>query len=540
MDEGTTMTKRLLPLLCLLFLAGCAGSSHETREYKPRSNMEPEITGLEALKNSRGRPLTPAEKQALDSKAGIAFKLTPEETEEVRLFFQYFTRDKRDTVQRWMLRSEPHLEYVRAVFASHGLPQDLLALPYIESGYNVLAVSSSGAVGMWQFMPATARRFGLTVDWWLDERRDPYLATVAAARYLKALHAQFGDWQLALAAYNAGEGTISRAMTATGKKSFDTLAKSTAPLKEETKHYVPKFLAMLKITKNARKLGFNAPDLNGSKDLQEVRIPAGTDLSALAAHMNLSWEQFHALNPAFRRQVSPPDRTTAAYVPKKLAQSAQAFADKGASGSGGSGARLARGGESWWTLSRESGIPAHVLREANKNADAPAPGRPVLIPLAACALDAAGAPDPTQPVKTARGVLAKVSGPSREDAQAVPPASASTQPTLYVVRHGDTLESVSKKTGVGVQEIVSLNKANPKDALTPGTPLLIPAKAQAAAPAPVQAQSAAPAPARTASAPPARQQAAAQPASQSQAERPEERTELNPNPRYKIVKRSGS
>lgn len=527
------MRTRLLSLLCTLLLlalvAGCAGPSYDTREHKQVSNLETEITELDALKNSRGRPLTQAERQALDSKAGITFRLSAEESEEVKQFLQYFTREKRDTVQRWMLRSEPHLEYVRAVLASQRLPQDLLALPYIESGYNVLAQSGSGAVGMWQFMPATARRFGLTVDWWLDERRDPYLATVAAARYLKALHDQFGDWQLALAAYNAGEGTISRAMTATGKQSFKTLAHSSAPLKEETKHYVPKFLAMLKITQNARHLGFNAPDMRASKDLQEVRIPAGTDLAGLASHLGFSWEQFHALNPAYRRQVSPPDRTTTAWVPKRLAQPALAYVEHPSHGTSGA-VRLARGGETWWTLSRETGIPANVLCDANKGQNAPMPGKAVLIPLAACSLDNGGGYEPVaKPGKAApasTGVaMAHAQGaqPSQSSGAALAAVpAASGQPALYIVRKGDTLESVAGKTGIAVQELASFNKANPKEALIPGTPLLIPAKAQAPAVASAKVQMQAPA------------------VQEAQADRPADKTELNPNPKYKVIRRSGT
>jgi membrane-bound lytic murein transglycosylase D len=529
-----------------VLLAGCAGPSADIREpARYTANLEPEITELDALKNSRGRPLTPSERQALESKAGIAFRLTPEETEEEKLFFEYFSREKHETVQRWLLRSEPHLEYVRAVLASQRLPQDLLALPYIESGYNDLAVSGSGAVGMWQFMPATARRFGLTVDWWLDERRDPYLSTVAAARYLKALYEQFGDWQLALAAYNAGEGTISRAMTSSGKQSFKSLAQ--AGMRDETRHYVPKFLAMLKITKNAKRLGFEAPDMRASKDLEEVRIPGGTDLSGLAGYLGLSWEQFHALNPAFRRQVSPPDRTTAAWVPKRLAAPALAFVEHPGAGPG---VRMARGGETWWNLSRETGVPANALQLANKSLAKPEPGRPVLIPLAACSLDNGGGYESGNfgsHGKASAAVMASSQGAAQESAggagrafgppetgpqvaagraAAVQAGPAQAQPTLYLVHRGDTLESVSGKTGVAVKELIALNKADPRQALTPGTPLLIPARqaaqeASAAQVRPVQA-------------------VAAQPVREAQEDMPEEKTELNPAPKYKIIRRSGT
>ena len=522
------MRARFLLILCLLvFLAGCG--SHSKKPSRPQAALEPEISELDALKNSRGRPLTDAERQALEYKAGIAFHLTPEETREEKLFLQYFTGEKHGVVQSWMTRSEPYLEYVRAVLASHRLPQDLLALPYIESGYNVMAVSSSGAGGMWQFMPVTAKRFGLTVDWWLDERRDPYLATVAAARYLKALHGQFGDWQLALAAYNAGEGSISRAMNATGKQSFKALASSSSSMRDETRHYVPKFLAMLKITQNAKRLGFNAPDMKASRDLAEVRVPGGTDLAGLAGYLGLSWERFHALNPAFRRQVSPPDRTTAAWVPKNLAGPATAFCEHRQKGSG---ARLARSGDSWSRLSRETGVPAGMLSAANKGVSAPVPGQPVLIPLAACAQDAgAGEPatsgktsffagwgksarperasssdaqdiSPSEPSRVAAKTPAKAL-PQQSSYKAAPDQPVAAQPALYVVRRGDTLQSVASKTGTSVKDLANLNKTSPGQPLAPGTPLMIPSKGQA------EASSAG-------------------------------ETDLNPAPKYKIIRRSGT
>ena len=522
------MRARFLPILCLLaLLAGCGSHSHKP-SGRSEAGLEPEISELDALRNSRGRPLTEAESHALESKVGIAFHLTPEDTRDEKLFLQYFTGEKHGVVQSFLTRSEPYLEYVRAVLASHRLPQDLLALPYIESGYNVMAVSGSGAGGMWQFMPATAKRFGLTVDWWLDERRDPYLATVAAARYLKALHGQFGDWQLALAAYNAGEGSISRAMNATGKQSFKALASSSS-MRDETRHYVPKFLAMLKITQNARKLGFNAPDMKARNDLAEVRVPGGTDLAGLAGYLGLSWERFHALNPAFRRQVSPPDRTTAAWVPKNLAGPATAFCEHREKGNN---ARLARSGDSWARLSRETGIPASMLCAANKGTSAPVPGQPVLIPLASCPQDAgAGESAPSGKTSFFAALTKRVHSertPSDDDedaprrALAQVPAKAqpyhaqssykpgprepvAPQPALYVVRQGDTLASVASKTGTSVSALASLNKTSPSQHLTPGTPLMIPAKGQANG------------------------YAEASPAGET--------TSLNPTPKYKIIRR---
>ena len=245
----------VLPLL--LALAGCAGNKYD-KNTDMKANLEPEVWDTtQILKDlKRGRPLTEQEKKALASRGAIQFNLDVADNEEVQMFLQYFTMDKKGTMEKWLQRAEPHLPYVRAVLASYNLPPDLIVLPFIESGYSTMAYSPVGAGGMWLFMPYTGRRFGLTVNWWVDERRDPYKSTVAAAKYLTKLYQMFGDWNLALAAYNAGEGKISRVMAASGQCDFFDIAKDPKLLKEETRHYVPKFLAVLKIFQNLNSLGF--------------------------------------------------------------------------------------------------------------------------------------------------------------------------------------------------------------------------------------------------------------------------------------------
>ena len=376
-------------LLTLIVLAGCAGRRAE--EYAPsgKGNLEPEITELDALKQSRGRPLTENEKKILASHTDIKFKLNVQETEEERRFFSYFNQDKRSTVQAWLGRSEPYLLYVRAVLASQGVPQDLVVLPFIESGYNNMALSSSGAAGMWQFMPFTGRKYCLTVDWWVDERRNPYLSSVAAAKYLSELYRNFGDWQLALAAYNAGEGRVSRAMAKSGAASFNHLAKDQTLLAEETRHYVPKFLAMLKIFRNLRSLGFHSPSLNQTHEVEELNAPGGTDLLGLARSAGMDWSEFSALNPSFRRQMSPPDRTTSVYIPKARASRAVAFLNQPPSGpKSGCKTYLTQKEETWWSVSRRTGVPLAELRKLNSGLpETLGPGRNVLIPSEASTQD---------------------------------------------------------------------------------------------------------------------------------------------------------
>jgi len=383
---------RLVLALVLAGIFGLAGCARQQNTAEDQSygagNLDPELAELGSLEFSRGRPLTAEERQVLAAHSEIAFHLTGEESEQIKGYVQYFLETKRDTVKRWLNRAEPHLQYVRAVLASHKLPQDLMALPFIESGYSNFAYSSTGAGGMWQFMPATARRFGLRVDYWVDERRNPYLAAVAAAKYLAELHARFGDWQLALAGYNAGEGKVSRAMAASGSASFKDLAKDETLLREETRSYVPKFLAMVKILKNLKSLGFEPINMDAVPEVKEVAVPGGTDLAALAQAVGMDWEEFRGLNPGFRRQVSPPDENSPVYLPVARIELAQAYLKQPGNARTGYRMMAAAKGDTWWRVSSATGVPISALRGLNPGLpDTLAPGQAYLVPNDSSPLD---------------------------------------------------------------------------------------------------------------------------------------------------------
>jgi membrane-bound lytic murein transglycosylase D len=139
---------------------------------------------------------------------------------DVLKYIAFFTGAGRSTFERWLKRSGRYMDLFRSVLQKEGLPPDLVHLVFVESGFNVNARSYAAAVGPWQFMRASAQLFGLNVNQWVDERKDPEKATVAAARYLKHLYSIFGDWPLALASYNAGEGTVMRAIQHQGTTNY--------------------------------------------------------------------------------------------------------------------------------------------------------------------------------------------------------------------------------------------------------------------------------------------------------------------------------
>jgi membrane-bound lytic murein transglycosylase D len=233
---------------------------------------------------------------------------------QVQHFLDRFTGARRDVVNLWAGRSGRYLGMIREVLRNRGLPEELAYTAMIESGFNPLAVSRAGAKGMWQFMAGTARRYGLRVDRWIDERLDPEKSTIAAASYLSDLYAMFGSWALAQAAYNAGEFKVSRAMRATGASDFWALAK-TRHLRDETKNFVPAIHAATLIAENPAQYGFEFIEEQSLGDVETVNVPPSTDLRRLAIKTGISLPTLRGLNPVLVRAVTPPGNKWELTVP---------------------------------------------------------------------------------------------------------------------------------------------------------------------------------------------------------------------------------
>jgi membrane-bound lytic murein transglycosylase D len=223
---------------------------------------------------------------------------------QVQRFLDRFTGARREVVNLWAGRAGRYLGMIRDVLKARGLPEELAYTAMIESGFNPVAVSRAGAKGMWQFMAGTARGYGLRVDPWIDERLDPEKSTIAAAAYLRDLYTMFGSWTLALAAYNAGEVKVSRAIRATGSSDFWTLAK-TNHLRMETRDFVPAIHAATLIAQDPGRYGFEFIDA-GPLAVETVSVPASTDLRRLAPRTGIALDTLRTLNPVLVRAITPP------------------------------------------------------------------------------------------------------------------------------------------------------------------------------------------------------------------------------------------
>ncbi len=224
----------------------------------------------------------------------------------VEYAIKYFQTRARPHFTKWYRRFGRYDRLMRKILRAEGVPGDFVYLAMIESGFSPRAVSRAGAVGIWQFMYWTGKKYGLDINWWDDERRDFERSTRAAARYLKSLYDMFGSWHLAAAAYNVGEGKIDRAIRRYRTNDYWKLVKYRY-LPRETKNYVPKMLAALTVVKDPESYGFDNLEMDEPLNFDTVEIPGAIDLRTLGDIIGVDYEEVTFLNPGIRRGVVPPN-----------------------------------------------------------------------------------------------------------------------------------------------------------------------------------------------------------------------------------------
>jgi membrane-bound lytic murein transglycosylase D len=381
-----------------------------------------------------------------------------EVNEQVVRYIRFFqSRLARPFFVKWLGRSHKYMDRYRGILKEAGLPQDTVFLAMIESGFGNFAYSRARASGPWQFIGATGKLYGLKQDFWVDERRDPEKSARAAARYLKTLHDQTGDWRLAWAGYNAGVGRIFKAK----KKGYDDFwemaaTKGRKVLRAETKGYVPKLMAAAIITKHPDAFGFKADEIEPARwnEYEEVEIPSATLLSVIAKAAEVPEHDLIDLNPELRRACTPP-RAYKIKIPKgqaaTFAENWPAMKDKVRMTFAG---HVVRRGDTVSRIAQLYGVPAQGILEMNglRSARRLRVGQELVIPKPTGSAVAA-ARTPPEPAHrdrepAARPAIVKAS----VTADAPRPAK-----TRVRVRPGDTLWSISRRYGVEMTDLCRWN-----------------------------------------------------------------------------------
>ena len=235
---------------------------------------------------------------------------------------QYMSTDGYNYLSKIMKRSAPYRDFIIELLETENMPAELLFLPVIESGFFETATSKSGAVGIWQFMKNSIGGYNIHIDDWVDERRDPWKASIAAVKKLKWNYSQFNDWPLALAAYNSGAGTIRTAIKKAGKADYWYLAEH-GYLKKETLYYVPKFLAIAEILSRSEELNIDWGNTEDHPPTSTIEIKRAIDVRLLAEELGLDSETIRKLNPSLRYFITPPSIKYQLRLPSAYTEAAQ-------------------------------------------------------------------------------------------------------------------------------------------------------------------------------------------------------------------------
>ncbi len=457
-------------------MAGCAGlpATESTATGNPVATAAPSEQEFGALEVSaapqvrafdivlaplqpRGRldPEQDAERTNLWQRVRDGYAMPPLEGELVQKWEQWYS-SRPDYVQRMTERGGRYLFHIVEEVELRGLPSELALLPFIESAFNPQAVSSARASGMWQFMPATGKDFELQQNLFRDDRRDVLASTRAALDYLQQLHAQFGDWHLALAAYNWGQGNVQRAVDRNRKAGLPT-DYSSLKMPEETRNYVPKLQAVMNLVASPEAYGLALPRLENHPYFLTVQIERDIDVALAAALAGLPLEEFQHLNPQHNKPV-----ILAAGTPQLLLpyDNANRFLRRLA---------LHAGPTATWTAwvapttlkpaeaAKQVGMTEARLREVNRIPPRMLvrAGSTLLVPRA----DHRDADVAEHIAHTASLTLAPEARPQRR--------------VVIKARKGDSVVTVARRMGVSVSQVAQWNKVGVRAGFKPGQQVVV-------------------------------------------------------------------
>lgn len=463
--------KRLLTFcLVLAFLAGCAHKEVSPKVEGSEGAAEAEKPVEEVKDISSFRLSDPEGPKVLDQELeSIPTEVNP----LVEKWIAYFQGRGRPHMEKYLARSTRYEKLMKKVLRDNGLPEDLFYVALIESGFSSQATSHAAAVGFWQFIRGTGKRYGLEITPFVDERRDPVFATQAAAEYFKGLYSVFGSWYLAMASYNVGENRVKREVMNHYTRDFWELARKRR-LPAETINYVPKFIAAKLIAKDPAKYGFEDIDFLPPIEFDHISLNKPVNLRQMAEKLNFNYEDFKALNPKFKGEVAtlrggselvlriPPGTTEAAVVAanESVVENVQFIAD-----SGDTQVYRVRRGDNLKTIARRFRTSVAYLRDLN---DLPRRklvrvGMKIYVPDRTPLKDRGTAKSGTS--------VAKSSATHEKVEMAV-----SSDGHYYIVQTGDSLFTIARKYSTSVSELQRLNKIRRGRTLKVGMKLKVPSE----------------------------------------------------------------
>ncbi len=407
-------------------------------------------------------------------------------------------KNSQSYIDRVISRGQPFLHHIIGELEANDMPLELALLPAVESAFDPLAYSHSHASGLWQFIPGTGKRFGLQRDWWYDGRRDPVASTEAAIKYLKYLNKYFdGDWLLALAAYNSGEGTVRRAIKR-NKKAGKPADFWSLKLPRETRAYVPQLLAISRIIANPQEHGITLPDVADKPYFIKVAISEQIDLSKAAGMAGMKTKELHKLNAGYNRWVTHPEGPQHIFLP---IHTVNKFQNSLASTPRNQWTPIkqykVKSGDSLSTIAQRYQVPVKHLRKTNGlRSDFLRIGQKLKIPGTGFDSPLVGAMsiytvkpgdslwkiaknkkvsvrniakwnnlDVKSPLKLGQKLKVQANGNAT--------SSASLKKLRYKVRRGDSLSRIASKFDIKINDILAWNKLNPKKYLKPGQRLTL-------------------------------------------------------------------
>lgn len=397
----------------------------------------------------------------------------------VQKWLDYFQGRGAPHMKRYLERSARYLPAMKKILKENGMPEDLVYIALIESGFGFSARSHAGAVGYWQFIAPTGRRYDLTINSLIDERKDPYKSTMAAVKYFRSLYNVFGNWYFAFAAYNGGENRMFRVLMKHESRDFWAIAETKRMLPKETVNYIPKYLAARMIAKNPERYGFKDLEYLEPLSYSEVVASQTVNLKTLAQEMGVDYEEIRMLNPQYNTEFAPNfNKSLVLRVPKGTSEKATLALSKSyvtnermiaQARSNGTYTYRVRRGDNLSTIAKRHGTTVANLRALNKRLDRRGilrVGQRLIVP------------DRASPQQILKDLKKGTKEQRTADRKPKSSSRVIRSKQTVVVRKGDTLIGIANKYGVTLSQLLRENNLKSNSKLFVGKKLVIPTTAK--------------------------------------------------------------